>query len=332
VRQAIVLAVLFLATLTLALWALGVFGPSPEPDPSPTPPTERGSDRPTSTNGTDLATTEPTDEPPVDPVLLPSRVRVLVLGNAPRSFVQWLYQMWEGNDRVAFQSWTPNPTTGMKPAHSPSVLALEEPPTGESLGEYEVLILDDIDPKAMPDAFWQRVGERVRSGALGLLIHPGIEHGMALASQPSLRAVLPIEPKPPVGIPPGQLVAGVFPTERPFAITSEGQQHPLTRLVRWPGWTAKKWQALASGPKPWGTKFAHPTGEPSPKAVTLLTVKGHRGDAMPALVASDPANGRVLWMGFHDVGDGAYRDGLRSEQVVRNLSLAWLAWLAGITA
>jgi hypothetical protein len=327
VRQTVVLVALFLATLVLALWALGVFEPSRPPPPAP-----EVVEGPTGgmTSGGDLAPVEPREEPPLDRVPLPAPVRVLALGQAPRSFSLWLFQLWGSDRRVAFQAWFAEGGGQREPAHSSGLPALAAPPKKDLLPDVQVLVLDDVDPAAFPDDFWTEVSDRVRSGSLGLLVLPGVRHGVLLASR--LEAVMPLKAKPVAALEPGsKLVAGVFDEPRRFYVTDAGKSHPASRLVQWPSWSAKKWEALGAAPKPWATKFVHPVSEVLPGSATLLTVKGHRAEDVPALVASDPARGRVVWAGFFDVGDAAYRDGNRSADVVRALTVAWLAWLAGVT-
>jgi hypothetical protein len=328
VRPTLVIGALVLATLALGLWALGAFEPAAPPTP-PAPTPEDGTPPPAPVG---LGSADPAEEPPLDAVPFPNRVRALALGNAPRSFTHWFFQAWEEDPRIEFQAWyPPGPASPREPPHSASLPALSAAPAADELEDVQVLLIDDLDPGALAPAFWARVSERVRSGAMGLLLHPGVVHGKALVSHDAIRALLPVEAKAVEGASTG-VVAGVFPEEHAFAVTEEGTKHFLTRLVRWPSWSVKKWQRLTAGEKPWGTKFVHPAGALAPGAVALLTVKGHRGEPEPAVVASDPARGRVLWLGLHDLGEAAYRDGNRSYGTLRALTRAWLSWLAGATA
>jgi hypothetical protein len=87
-KKPLLVSLLFLVTLGIALWALGVFDRlSPTPD---TPAVTPGS--PT-TGPTGLTPSgEPKDEPEPDFPPLPTEVRVLVLRGHPRSFTSWLFQ------------------------------------------------------------------------------------------------------------------------------------------------------------------------------------------------------------------------------------------------
>jgi hypothetical protein len=326
VRPAIVFGVLFLATLALALWALGVFEPSaPTAPPEPTPPTPGG--------GIDLQPSEPRDEPRAERPSVRNATHVLALGRTARPFPVWMFQMWEV-PQVSYRSWFPESMPGAARPASRGESALERAPTVEDVDRANVLLLDDVDPKSVAPEVWARVAERVREGSLGLWIHPGTQNGVALSNEPSLAPLLPVTAAPVRPTAPGApTIAGVYPEPRTFQVTEAGATHPASRLVRWPTWSRRKWDALATGTKPWGTMFVHPVeGSPSPGASVLLTVRDHRGDPAPALVASDPARGRVLWVGFHDFGEPAYRDPGRADETFRALALSWLVWLAGPTS
>jgi hypothetical protein len=259
-------------------------------------------------------------------------VRALVLAETPRPFTLWIFQVWDMAPSVRYQMWAPSVSEGMTPErpHSKDLPALTAPPLTPDLADVQILILDDFDPASMPADFWERVAERVRGGTLGLWVRPGNLHGEAMAAQPSLRAVLPVasvKPFKPETL--GQEdIPGVFREERPFVATERGIEHPASRITASPKWSRAKWEALARGPKNWGTRFVYPVKEVGPRASVLLEVEPPRGDRMPALILSDPGDGRVLWTGFVDFGRNPYYDGGRSWDVFRSLVLQWTLWLA----
>jgi hypothetical protein len=266
-------------------------------------------------------------EPPPDIPEIPAPIRALVLAETPRSFTLWVFQAWKMAGNVEHQMWAPHLAEGMAPdrPHSPGLPPLTQAPRPEDLGDVRLLYVDDFDPNGVPPAFWERVAERVRGGTLGLWLRPGTLHGEALLSHPALRPILPIASSEAIkGDPP----PGVFADERPFAVTERGIEHPASRITGSPKWSREKWAALARGEKKWGTKFAYPFREVGPRASVLLEVEPPRGGNIPALVLSDPTDGRVLVAGFFDFGRDPYYDGGRSWDVFRSLVLQWTVWLA----
>ncbi len=333
-KQVLVVAALFVATLAITLWALGAFDASPGtgPEGASTPPTPPG---PTGS----LPIVEPTEEPLPEVPTLEDPVRVLAVGTAPRSFTAWLYQLWDRVEGVRYQAWATSTADGISPVRAHKDLPeLTAAPTVESLADVDVLLLDDVDPASFPPAFWERVAERVKSGRLALLLLPGITNGRRMAEEPSLKPLMPVEALPVAAVDRfSDVVAGVFAEERPFEATEEGRAHPASRLTSWSGWSRRIWEALGRGASRWGTKFCHPVGAIAPGAQVLLSVRLGADRVAPALVASGPADasgGRVLWVGFFDLGDAAIRSKgdaefrERSYRCVRALAASWLAWLA----
>jgi len=166
-KQVLVVAALFVATLAISLWALGVFeGPRDAEDanaPGRTGP-------PTVAPGA-LPVAEPKDEPKAEMPLIEDPVRVLGVVLAPRPFTQWIYMFWDRVPGISYQVWATAKGEGIpQPVLQKDLPALVVPPTVDDLAQANVLLLDDVDPASFPPEFWARVAERVKAGTLGLLV------------------------------------------------------------------------------------------------------------------------------------------------------------------
>jgi len=328
-KQTAWIVLLFVVTLGVALWALKVFDTDkpgvtvPEVVTPPTPPP-----------GTELA--KPDADPTVEPLPeippFAEPVRVLLLGDSHRSFSAWLELHWgHVPAAIRWQAWYATPAPEGAPTHSESLPALTAPPAAPDLETVQVLVLAGVDPKAFPAEFWARVADRVKSGALGLLVVTENRFAHAIATEPSLATILPVTGSKAVtpAVTGGDL-PGVYKNAVSLRATEAGTKHPATRLVSWPTWSRKIWdqQASAQADGRWETKFCAAVAGPAADATVL--VEAQAGPTSPAaIVASDAPNRRVLWVsGFFDVMDAAYR-GSKSGERFRAMSISWIAWLSG---
>ncbi len=330
-KKPLLVALLFLFTLGVALWALGVFAklsPTPEapgvaPEAPPTGPTSL------------TPSGEPKDEPEPDFPPLPADVRVLLLGDVPRTFTSWLFQLWENQPRILWQAWYAGTVPEGVATHHPSVPALGGAPTPADFEAAAVLVIGGVDPASLPADTWRRVADRVRAGTLGLLVLPESRFCKALAEEPSLRGVLPITGVKPVApVEPGSpRIHGVYDPAQTFRATEAGLAHTVTRFTDYPKWNRRIWELTAIGPARWATKFCAPVEGVAPGASTLVELDAAAG-RVPAVVVTDGAPQRVIWLGgFHDLawdsreGFEAYRN-VRSIQRMQGLMHRWVAWLA----
>lgn len=330
-KKPLLVALLFLVTLGLALWALGVFDRTSPTAETPTTVPETPPTGPTSL----LPSGEPKDEPEPDFPPLPAEVRVLLLGDVPRSFTSWLFQLWDNQPHTLWQAWYSGGAPEGVPTHHASLPALAGPPTAADFEGAAVLVIGGIDPAAIPADTWKRVAERVRSGTLGLLVLPEHRYCKALAEEPSLRGVLPVSGVKPVGVAEAgsRRIHGVYEAAQTFRATEAGLAHTVTRFSDYPTWNKKIWELVSIGPARWATKFCAPVEGLAPGATTLVELDAASG-RVPAVVVTDGAPQRVIWLGgFHDLAwDGregfeAYRN-VRSIQRMRGLAHRWVAWLA----
>ncbi len=198
--------------------------------------------------------------------------------------------------------------------------------------DVQALFLDTFDPNVFPEAFWNTVTERVDSGAMGLYFRPsflvgtggeGVTQHPAL-THPQLSALLPVAKAQLLqGTPP----PGSFTNEQPLRVTTEGIQHPATRLVDNDTASAAAWGRTAEGDGRFGTKFVYPVTELKPGAQTLVELEA--ATRVPALIATAPeSKRRVIWMGNHDFGQRTHH--VRSKDNIQKLlPNHWVLWLIG---
>jgi len=328
-KQSAWIVLLFFVTLGVALWALKAFD-SAKPGvtvPETAAPVAPGA-------GAELAApdAEPKDEPPPEIPTFAEPVRVLLLGEAHRSFTAWLEILWDFVPQgIRWQAWYATPAPEGVRTQSDALPALTAKPVAADLETIEVLVLAGVDPTSFPADFWARVADRVKSGSLGLLVATENRFGHATAIEPSLATILPVTGAKAVtpAVRGGDL-PGVYKNPVSLRATAAGTKHAATRLVSWPGWSRKMWdqQASAQADGRWETKFCAAVDGPAPDATVL--VEAQAGPTSPAaIVASDAPNRRVLWVsGFFDVADGAYR-GSKSGERFRAMCISWIAWLSG---
>lgn len=330
-KKPLLVALLFLVTLGVALWALGVFDKSVPTADAPLATPEVATPGPTS-----LAPSgEPKEEPEPEFPPLPQEVRVLLLAETPRSFTTWLFQLWENQPHILWQAWYTTAAPDGVATHHELLPALTAPPTAADFEAAGVLVIAGIDPSAIAADTWKRVAERVRAGTLGLLVLPENRYCKALAEEPSLRGILPITGvKPVAAVEAGsRRIHGVYETAQTFRVTEAGLAHAATRLSDYASWNKKIWELSGVGPARWATKFCAPVEGVAPGATTLVELDVPNG-RIPSVVVTDGVPQRVLWVGgFHDLawdsreGFEAYRNA-RSIQRMRGLVHHWIAWLA----
>lgn len=316
-----------------ALYALGVFQGEAENDhQTPAAPTGTGGDGDTEPAPPTLANPPPKERPEIQRYEFQKPTKVLLLVGVPQTFNAFLAQHWSAARNVEVVTWAaplPRPAGNRVPARDSLPGSLSQPPKAITLDDedIDVVVLHDLDPKALEDDFWIEVAKRVEDGRLGLLAIPELAlHGLAMFEHPIVGPLLPVTKVKPVA---GQPVPGMFGTQVPFRVTEEGKRHPASRLVPWPKWSGILWDATRHLKTPWGTKFAWPVEEAAEGAQVLLRADPEHGDSWPVLIAGSEKKGRVLWYGAPDLGSFAAHG---RPYVVKDwdaLVRAWLAWLTG---
>ena len=332
-RTWIALLVVLAAIAAALVFGLGLLdGDTPDDRDEPAePPVADGTDPAEEPGEEDPLLRAGQSEPEKAPALEEARVReplgVLLLAGVPQRFNLFLAQHLDSHPDVTVHSWAPKQPEGVPP---PSRLpgALPGPPRGTSLDDLEidVVVVHDLDPALLERDFWLEVTDRLAEGRLGLLVMPSLRSGPGLLDHDVLATVLPVAKATPIE---GQPVPGTIQGLAPYAPTDAGIRHPASRLVGWPGWSKRIWGSKALLETPWGTNVCYPVEEVAPGASVLLEVRPEGGDAMSALIAGAPAQGRVLWFGGWDLGGRhAYgRGSIVSDW--RTLIRNWATWLAG---
>ncbi len=329
--RTVVILLVIAAAVVAALFALGVIGspvtptvPSGEtPATAPTAPTG---------TGTTLVAPPPEQQPPIEAYPVGGELHVLLLTRyverVPASLSQW----WGSKPKVKVTAWVePSPPSSGSGAPPPGALenahVLDAMPEasifeGEAI---DVLVLDAIDVARFPEAFWVEVAARVHDHRLGLLAIPGRPDGGSMLDNPVLGPLIPVAKSLPLE---GSPLPGVLGGMKPFRVTDPGVTHPVSRLVAWPRWSRAIWGVKGTGDKPWGTSQCWPVESVANGAATLLEVSPDRGATLPVLIASDPANGRVLFFGAYEL---TTRQGYGIPKEVQDLETwltNWLVWLA----
>ncbi len=280
----------------------------------------------------------PADEPEPEMLRVERPLRVLLL-------MTRMTQRWARVMEMALRSDRQIEVSGYALEDTPGVPAFGQgpvPPAGERLSAawfdaqgFDVLVLSDVDPNEFEPALWESVASRVRAGSLGLWAQPGLPqvslrgvpapevHG--LLTEPSLAALLPVERAAPIR---GPSVPGVFGREAPFALSTEGEKHPASRIVFWPEWSRRIWQLGAAATPPWGTQFCYPVEALKPGSVVLVEARPPSGKPLPMYVQGAPASGRVLWFGAQQIADDTLRSGQQSGKWYALIHNA-IVWLAG---
>lgn len=252
----------------------------------------------------------------------------VLMGNALRDTQGVAYAIWHVGDMGGPES------IGGHMGEARDLPTLSSPPDRAWLDTHDikVLIVDELDPHAVSDAFWAGVSDRVRRGVMGLLFHPGWPYGAGnealqahpALSHPVLRALLPVERAAELS---GQPVPGVFTEGRVFRVTADGRRHAASRLVSDPDQSAQAWRSAGEGQHGLRTEFVYPVEKTREGAKVLTEVQGDGAEYWPALVATE-SSGRVLWMGNRDFGQEGYKHP-RMQGLMATLVNHWVVWLAG---
>lgn len=316
------LLVLLLAAVVGGLFAAGVLPPKsgdvPEDDP-----VRRGG-TPASPGGAALqglpgapAREIPKEEPPPQRLRLERPLRTLFLVQRVTSWPMFLRNALCEDSLHRVTSWSADPVGAEAAMTCGGEAPVVDVPTAAWFAEqaFDVLVVAGLDPARIEDAFWEAVLARVKARTLGLLVIPGPPpanrgessappvHPMLL--HPLFARLLPVAE--------GQRIEGASPpgwfgTEPPFSVTPAGAQHPASRIVAFPEWSQRVWQAGAARTPPWGSKFVYPVAALKPGAQVLVQALPAKGKPLPVYVLGDDAAGRVLWFGAGDFGELTYRD------------------------
>lgn len=275
-----------------------------------------------------------------DPVMrqLQSPARALLIGKHKEGWNHTILMVCAAMRDLTFRSWFLQDASGdgggSAGPGSRGTKPLEGKPTADDLTDEDVtvLILDNIDPNALPTEFWNVVSARVTSGRMGLYVRPGFPGGNdgrglsehPMLSHPVLKELLPVKSAALLS---GTPVPGIFAEPQTLSVTSDGTRHPATRLVAVPEGSVKAWGAATSGPGALGCKFCYPVTEV--KAEWQQLVNCDAATPLPAVIATLPtAKMRVLWQGNVDFGHKTHY--VRGKDAIQKIFINHaILWLAG---
>lgn len=325
----LLLLVLLLAAAGGALVATGVLPWPGKPSSSDTPP-GRGAEDPRPGSGTTLegvpglpAREVPTEEPPPQRLRLERPLRTLFLLQRVGSWALFLRNALCEDPLHRATSWSADPVAAEPAMTCGGEAPVVETPTAAWFAQQEVdvLVIVGLDPQRLEDAFWEAVAGRVKARTLGLLVLPGAPTAARgesaappvhpLLTHPVLARLLPVAEAAPIE---GPDLPGWFGREAAFSVTKAGVQHPASRIVAFPEWSQRVWQAGAARNPPWGSKFVYPVTTLKPGAVALVETLAPKGRPLPTYVLGNDADGRVLWFGAGDFGELTYRDSGSAEK------------------
>ncbi len=319
--------------------------------PSSTEPTAHGTTDPENGENTTLRGTDTIRGPLEEPTLrqLEQEHRALLISRGPFPWIKVVETQLGAHKNLAYQTWYTDTTNALDldagPGSGPGrdLPDLTDTPDASFLenNNIDLLLLDEIDPHAIPDQFWEAVRTRVNNGTMGLWVHPGIPYATtkgdkAPAVHPMLehdllKGLLPVTDALEIkGTPVPGVVADSSKEPRPFILTEKGKKHVAVQFYDDPRKTERLWQQVTAGKYGWRVRFCYPVTKLAEGATTLVEVDTGKLDNLPAIVVSDASNGRVFWLGTDSMGwDALYQS--TSTGRMHKLMSNWLGWLVGET-
>jgi len=275
--------------------------------------------------------------PAPDPVVkdLKSPAQALMIGTHQDPWNQLVLMAFGSLKELSYRSWFVHDPSGegsgvAGPARG--MTELKDKPTASYLDAEDVtlLVLDNLDPNALPMDFWSTVRERVESGRMGLFVRPGYPatpegQGLSvhpLLSHPIVKDLLPVKTAMLLS---GTPIPGVYAEPQTLRATKAGNEHPATRLISVPEVSVKVWSGATTGDGGFATKFCYPVEET--KDGTEVLVQCEAAATLPAVIATPATSrSRVLWMGSVDFGWRTYyvREKDALQKILLNHMIVWL--------
>jgi hypothetical protein len=237
------------------------------------------------------------------------KARVLLVDGEPRWEVQYLRNALVRDPRVTVDAvifHQPILSTSNDPGYATKLPARPEKPAADPLGQYDLIVIGDVDPLDFPAESWARLDAYVaeRGGTLAFL--PGPRFWPTLAGEVP-RALLPVlEPRPlPVdsasldpahpALPPGLSLM-------PFSgILEAPETWPMLQIGEGTDGSRTTWAGLAR--LPWVV-----AGKAKPSSTTLVLAVGLENEG--AVIAAQPYGlGKVLWVGTNATWRWRFRVG-----------------------
>lgn len=258
--------------------------------------------------------------------------RALLLAKHKDSWNHSVLMVYAGLKQLSYGSWFTDVKEGDAHAGQARGLEVADLPTAAFLtdNDISVLVLDKVDPNALPKAFWETVRDRVEGGRMGLFVRPGFpsddgkgktEH--AMLTHPVLKDLLPVMKAAPLS---GTPIPGLFTKPQTLIATREGNRHPATQLIAVPEVSVKAWGDATMGDGAFATQFCYPVLEVKDGFQVLVNCEA--ASTLPAVIATpSDAKARVFWMGNVDFGVRTYyvRAKDKVQRILVNHATIWLA-------
>jgi hypothetical protein len=242
----------------------------------------------------------PTSPPPtsiVNVVDHPS-LRVLLIAGAPTWDYRLVEQLLARDKTIAVSCWLQTLAAGQPQAGTLKIDHL--PRTKEELFDYDVVLLLDADPDALPSNWGERVRQFVGEHAGGLVVVAGTQHfGRLVASERTMELanLLPVTFADAASLKVATLLTA---HERawPMQLLPSAADHPAVRFFEDREATRRRWESLPGAFSVFPCTGVRPTaevlvehGDPAAR-----TASGSR----PLLVAGRYGLGRTLYLGTGD--------------------------------
>jgi len=220
------------------------------------------------------------------------RIRVLQVEQTPRWEYKHIQNMLMRDRRVEYHSFLAEVDPGLTQGEKTPYLAKYPKELKDLVGQYDVIIWGDVDPKKLPDTALPDLQKFVSIHGGSLLVIPGRMYTPNAYAKTALASLLPVEFQVSRG---EDLRPAVFNQPIKLELTPLGRTHNMLNLSDKPEDNLRLWNDLP--PVYW----AAPVVRAKPGA-EVLVVDGNparvtRFGKQPVLVLQQYGIGSVLWVG-----------------------------------
>jgi hypothetical protein len=237
------------------------------------------------------------------------KARVLLVDGEPRWEFQYLRNALVRDPRVTVDALVfhqPILSASPDPGYLTKLPPRPDKPAPDPLGQYDLIVIGDVDPLDFPPESWARLDAYVaeRGGTLAFL--PGPRFWPTLAGE-APRALLPVLDPRPIAVDPSSLDSA-HPALPPgltlgpaSTVLETPDAWPMLQIGEGIDGSRATWAGLAR--LPWVV-----AGKAKPSATTLASAVG-REDEGAAIAAQPYGLGKVLWVGTNATWRWRFRVG-----------------------
>ena len=237
------------------------------------------------------------------------KARVLLVDGEARWEFQYLRNALARDPRVTVDAVVfhqPSVSASSEPNYPTTLAPRPEKPATDPIGQYDAVIIGDVDPADLPPETWARLDAYVAERGGTLVFLPGPRFWPTLAGE-GPRALLPVlDPRPlavdPAAIDPEHpaLLPGLALIP-PKGALDVPDAWPMLQIGEGADGSLARWSGLAR--IPWVI-----AGKPKPSASTLASALA-REDEGAAIAAQPYGLGKVLWVGTNATWRWRFRVG-----------------------